>query len=102
MGNVTGAPKAPGKYQEISGIKAVDDNTLEINLDKPTAAVAAASLVLPASAPVPKEYAEKFDKKAPSTYGENQVATGPYMIQNDSSGKAIGWTPGRRIHLVRN
>jgi peptide/nickel transport system substrate-binding protein len=30
------------------------------------------------------------------------VATGPYMIENDASGKAIGYEAGRRIHLVRN
>ncbi|MGZ8647923.1 MAG: ABC transporter substrate-binding protein, partial [Solirubrobacteraceae bacterium] len=55
-----------------------------------------------ATAPVPEEYAEKFDKETPTTYGENQVATGPYMIENDASGKAIGYEAGRRIHLVRN
>src|SRR3954462_6738669 len=102
MGDISGAPKAPGKYKEISGIKALDDQTLQIDLDQPTAAVVGAALVLPASAPVPKEYAEKFDKKSPSEYGENQVATGPYMIQNDASGKAVGWTPGREIKLVHN
>ena len=55
------------------------------------------------SAPVPEEYAEKFDKQNPSTYGENQVATGPYMIENDAvrQGDRL---PGRAssIHLVRN
>ena len=55
-----------------------------------------------ATAPVPEEYAEKFDAETPSTYGENQLATGPYMIENDAEGKAIGYEPGKRIHLVRN
>ena len=55
-----------------------------------------------ATAPVPEEYAAKFDKETPTTYGENQVATGPYMIENDASGKAIGYEPRKRIHLVRN
>src|SRR3712207_588105 len=49
-----------------------------------------------------EEYAAEFDKENPSTYGQNQVATGPYMIENDESGKAIGYQAGRRIHLVRN
>jgi peptide/nickel transport system substrate-binding protein len=58
---------------------------------------------MPASAPVPKEYAEKYDKENPSTYGEGHaVYTGPYMVENDASGKAIGYEAGRRIHLVRN
>ena|SRR5215211_326824 len=104
MGDITGAPEEPGKYQEIDGIKAVDDYTLQLDLDEPTAAVTAAAFVLPASAPVPKEYAEKFDKKSPSEYAENQIATGPYMLKNNSSGKVsgIGWIPERSITLVRN
>ena len=64
--------------------------------------LAAGALAYGATAPVPEEYAAKFDAKTPSTYGENQVATGPYMIENDASGKAIGYEPGKRIHLVRN
>jgi peptide/nickel transport system substrate-binding protein len=104
MGDIVGAPKEPGEIQEISGIKAVDDYTVQIDLTEPTAAVVGAAMVLPASAPVPKEYAEKFDKKSPSEYGENQVATGPYMLKNDSSGKVsgIGWVPERSITMVRN
>jgi peptide/nickel transport system substrate-binding protein len=51
---------------------------------------------------VPEEYAAKFDKHNPSLYGQNQVATGPYMIENDASGKAVGYEAGRNIHLVRN
>ena len=57
---------------------------------------------MPLSAPVPEEYAKKFDARAHITYGQNQVATGPYMIENDAEGKAIGYEAGRRIHLVRN
>ena len=57
---------------------------------------------MPASAPVPKEYAQKFDKRQPTAYGENQVATGPYMVENDESGKLTGYTPGTEIKLVRN
>jgi peptide/nickel transport system substrate-binding protein len=104
MGDIAGAPKEPGEIKEISGIKAVDDYTVQIDLTEPTAAVVGAAMVLPASAPVPKEYAAKFDKKSPSEYGENQVATGPYMLKNDSNGKVsgIGWVPERSITLVRN
>ena len=60
------------------------------------------SLSLPISAPVPEEYAKEFDAENPSAYGPNQVATGPYMIENDSSGEAIGYQPGKEIHLIRN
>ena len=71
-------------------------------LTKATGGVVAGALSMPISAPVPKEYAEPFDKKNPSTYGLNQVATGPYMIQNNAEGKAIGYRPTRYIRLVRN
>ena len=48
------------------------------------------ALVLPLSAPVPKEYAAKYDKNSPSNYASYEVATGPYMIKNDSEGKVLG------------
>jgi peptide/nickel transport system substrate-binding protein len=102
MGDIKGAPEELGDIEDIEGIEAVDDYTLQIDLDEPTAGIAAAALVLPASAPVPREYAEKYDKKNPSTYAEYQISSGPYMIEQDKSGKAIGWVPDRRIHLVRN
>jgi peptide/nickel transport system substrate-binding protein len=102
LGDVSGAPAEPGSYQDIKGIEATDDYTIQIDLDRPTAGAAAAALVLPASAPVPREYAEKHDEKNPSTYAQYQVASGPYMIKNDAEGKATGWVPDRRIHLVRN
>jgi peptide/nickel transport system substrate-binding protein len=56
------------------------------------------------TAPVPKEYAAEHDNKATSDYGFFQVATGPYMFEADSSGniKGRGYTPGKRMKLVRN
>jgi peptide/nickel transport system substrate-binding protein len=58
--------------------------------------------VMPLAAPVPKDYAAEFDAENPSTYGQNQVTTGPYMIENNAQGEAVGYEAGRRIHLVRN
>ena len=94
--------KPTGGAPEISGITAPDDQTLEIKLTDTTAAGVTGALSLPVSAPVPPEYAEQFDAENPSTYGENQVATGPYMIENDAKGKLTGYTPNKEIHLVRN
>ena len=102
LADVKGRPKELGPVEDIPGIKAIDRYTLQIDLDRPTAAIAAASLVLPASAPVPREYAEKHDRKSPSDYARYQVASGPYMIENDAKGRATGWVPDRSIHLVRN
>jgi peptide/nickel transport system substrate-binding protein len=58
---------------------------------------------LPGAAPVPKEYAQKFDKGKQSTYGQHVVGTGPYMVQNDpKTGKITGYKPGQSITFVRN
>jgi peptide/nickel transport system substrate-binding protein len=91
-----------GKAKDISGLQTPDDHTLVIKLSRPRGAIVAGCLSMPASAPVPEEYAAKFDKQQPSTYGQHQVATGPYMVQNDSSGKITGFKPGSEIKLVRN
>ena len=71
-----------GGAPDISGITAPDDTTLEIKLTNTSALGVIGALTLPVSAPVPEEYAKEFDAENPSTYGENQVATGPYMIEN--------------------
>ena len=57
---------------------------------------------MPITIPVPQEYAEKFDKKSPSTYDQYTVFTGPYMVRNNADGKVVGRDPGKLIELVRN
>jgi peptide/nickel transport system substrate-binding protein len=87
----------------IKGVEAVDDHTLVLHLTKANGGIfAAGALALPLTAPVPKEYAAKFDREEPSTYGQHQVATGPYMIANDAKGNAVGYKPSQMIRLVRN
>jgi peptide/nickel transport system substrate-binding protein len=101
--DIEGAKAGAKPGTAISGIETPDDQTIIFHLSRATGGVlASGALSLPMTAPVPEEYASKFDKQTPTTYGENQVATGPYMIENDASGKAIGYDPGVRIHLVRN
>jgi len=102
FGDIRGAKVGAKPGSEIAGIETPDDQTIVFNLTKGTGGTLVGALALPLTAPVPKEYAGEFDKKNPSTYGQNQVATGPYMIENDEQGKAIGYQAGRRIHLVRN
>src|ERR1700730_13321255 len=99
---VEGAPQAKGG--PIKGIVTPDKYTIVFHLSEPKGRILAESLVLPLTAAVPKEYAEKFDKHKPSDYGNNQVATGPYMFKNDKSGKVlgIGYVPGKSATLVRN
>ena len=104
FGSLTGVEDfQDGKAKEVKGIQTPDPQTLVLKFDQPSGVVTTAeALTLPGTAPVPKEYAEKYDKGDTSTYGEHAVYTGPYMVKNDKSGKAIGYKPGKRIELVRN
>jgi peptide/nickel transport system substrate-binding protein len=99
---VEGMPNASGG--PIKGITTPDKYTIVFKLTEPKAQILADALVLPMSAPVPEEYAKKFDAKKPSEYGNYQVATGPYMWKADSSGKVlgVGYQPGKSATLVRN
>src|SRR5690606_12362246 len=80
-GDVVGADRADGG--PIAGLEVPDDHTLVVRLRRPTATVLAQAMVLPLSAPVPAEYARRFDARSPSEYGNHQVATGPYMLEAD-------------------
>ncbi len=88
----------------IAGVKATGKYTIQIKLTAPEAPIVVASMVLPWSAPVPKEYAAKFDAKKPSEYANYQVASGPYMLKSNSAGKVLGtgYQPGKSATLVRN
>jgi peptide/nickel transport system substrate-binding protein len=87
--------KDPTTAPNISGITTPDDHTIVFQLDQPVAKqYFVGALSLPLSAPVPEEYAKKYDSQNPSTYGLHQVATGPYMVQS--------YAPGKEIKLVRN
>lgn len=100
------ADNPTGGAPDIEGISAPDDRTLRIELGTPESAIAetvAQMLSLPASAPVPEEYAREFDAENPSTYGQYVSFTGPYMVENDpQTGELTGYTPGKEIKLVRN
>jgi len=96
---------ADGKAKEVTGIQTPDDTTLVLKLNKPVGVLATgAALGLPCSAPVPQDYAEKYDKGKTSTYGEHQVFTGPYMIEGADKGTVtgVGYQPAKLISLVRN
>lgn len=92
-----------GAAQEIAGIQTPDDTTLVLRLSRPVGVISnAQALSLPATVPVPRDYAQQYDKEPDSTYGEHQVFTGPYMIANDAKGKVTGYEPGTSLRLVRN
>lgn len=102
LGSIEGMKGAKGG--PIPGVKATGKYTIQIKLVEPQAPIVIASMVLPWSAPVPKEYAAKYDAKKPSEYADYQVASGPYMLKNDATGKVIGigYQPGKSATLVRN
>ena len=107
FGDLEGAKVGADPGTHIPGIKTPDDSTIVFNLTKRpdgkcTGGVLAGALSLPLSAPVPESYAAKYDKPNPSTYGQHQVNTGPYMVRNDASGKSVGYQAGKQIELVRN
>jgi peptide/nickel transport system substrate-binding protein len=102
FGDIVGAKVGAKPGTKVKGIETPDDQTLVFHLKRGTGGVLAGALALPLTAPVPEEYAAKFDVTQPSLYGQNQVASGPYMIANNAAGKAVGYEAGRKIHLVRN
>jgi len=90
---------------EISGIETPDDQTLVIKTTQPAGVLTFANggaLGMPCTVPVPKDYAQKYDEGKQSTYGQHQVFTGPYMIENDGKGKITGYEPSKRLTMVRN
>jgi peptide/nickel transport system substrate-binding protein len=104
FGGLVGAPaKATKGVPNIRGIQTPNKYTVVFKLKKPSG-VFTGALAEPITAPVPAEYARKFDSKTTSDYGMHQVATGPYMIKNDASGNinGVGYQPGKLIDLVRN
>jgi peptide/nickel transport system substrate-binding protein len=102
-GDLVGAKVGVDAGTEIEGLTTPDPQTLVLKFNRAVGGtMASGALGYGATVPVPKAYAAEFDKETPSTYGENQLSTGPYMIENDAQGKTIGYEPGKRIHLVRN
>jgi peptide/nickel transport system substrate-binding protein len=103
FGDLVGAPDEPGDYREIRGIQTPDDSTIVFKLSKGTGPALAGALAMPISVPVPKEFAQRYDKTVPSTYGEQHaVYTGPYKVETDEQGKVTGFRPQQRIRIVRN
>jgi peptide/nickel transport system substrate-binding protein len=100
--SIEGEPTATGG--PMKGIETPNKHEIVFHLTEPKGQLVADALLLPLTAAVPKEYAEKFDKNKPSNYADFEVATGPYMLKNDAAGKVlgIGYIPGKSATLVRN
>ena len=92
----------------ISGIATPDSQTIVFKLTQPTGDFVS-RLALPAAEPVPSEVAKCFTQAG--TYGDDLVASGPYMIEgadavNASSCGSLkpmsGYNASSFLHLVRN
>jgi peptide/nickel transport system substrate-binding protein len=102
--DIVGAPATGTRsVPRIRGIQTPNRYTLVFKLKHPSG-VFIDALAQPVTAPVPPEYARRFDAQTVSSYGMHQVATGPYMIRNNASGSinGVGYKPGQLIELVRN
>jgi peptide/nickel transport system substrate-binding protein len=102
FGSLIGAKQANGG--PIPGIATPNAHTIVFRLDEAKAPIFAAALVLPLTAPVPEEYARKYDAHSPTEYGNYLVATGPYMFKSNSAGRVlgVGYEVGKSATLVRN
>jgi peptide/nickel transport system substrate-binding protein len=100
FGSLRGAKMGAEPGTEIPGITTPNDQTVVFDLEpqpgssRCAGSTLASALAMPISAPVPREFAKRFDAESPSTYGVHQVATGPYRLEE--------YRPGRQIRLVRN
>jgi len=82
---------------EQVGVRAPDNQTLELTLVQPTPYLAAAA-TLPAWFPVHRASIEKLgpfdDRAVPWTRPENMVCNGPFLLRE--------WSPGSRVVVDRN
>jgi peptide/nickel transport system substrate-binding protein len=104
---------AGGEADTISGMTAVDDHTLQIEVTGPTADLSY-RLAMPTAAPIPPNgdaplgAAQGHDKN----YGRFLVSSGPYQFEGADAldfsvpagdqKEVAGYVPGRSIVLVRN
>jgi peptide/nickel transport system substrate-binding protein len=100
--SIEGMDRADGG--PIRGILTPNRHEIVFKLTEPEGGLVAEALQLPLSAPVPRSYARRFDARSPSDYADFEVATGPYMLQNNRAGRVlgIGYKPDISTTLVRN
>ena len=90
LGDIKGVPeKLEGKAQEITGVKVIDDRTLQVDLEEPRFYFLA-KMTYPTSFVVDKENVESGGK----TWIEKPNGTGPFRLTE--------WKKGERIVLERN
>jgi peptide/nickel transport system substrate-binding protein len=102
---LAGAQSASYRGGPIPGIQTPNASTIVFHMTRPGATLLIQALSLLVSAPVPESFAAPLDRHNPTTYGTDYlVATGPYMLKSDASGRiaGVGYQPGEFATLVRN
>ena len=93
--DLAGARNHAKAGRRISGITTPDAQTVVLHFRHAVAGmIVSGALAFGATAPVPRAYAAKYDRRSRSTYGAHQLATGPYMVKR--------YRRGKEIQLVRN
>lgn len=104
---------ASGDADEVSGIVAADDYTLEVTLTQPAGDLGW-RFSMPATGPIPPNGDAPLGAAEGHTkdYGRYLVSTGPYMFEGSENmdfsqpaskqDPVSGYTPGRSLVLVRN
>lgn len=80
---------ASGKAETVSGIKVVNDSTLQITLTQPTSTFIY-DLTIATAWPVPEEAVQKAGEK----FGDSPVGAGPFYVSQ--------WNKGQSLVLKRN
>ena len=102
-----------GDAKDISGLKVVDDYTLEVTVTEPTGDLGW-RFAMPATAPIPPNGDARLGAAEGHTkdYGRFLVSSGPYMFEGsedldfsvpaEDQKPIAGYVPGRSIVMVRN
>lgn len=102
-----------GTAKSISGVKAIDDHTLQIKTSEPAGDLGW-RMAMPAMAPIPPNANARLGAAEGHTkdYGRFLVGSGPYMFEGadnvdysaapEDQKPVSGYIPGRSIVLVRN
>ena len=106
FGGLRGAGAGADPGTRIPGIMTPDDHTIVFALERPDGVgplrrrhPRRRAGPCPCRRPSRESIAKRFDAKPSSTYGAHQVATGPYMVENDDSGRRSGTS--RAAHPAR-
>ena len=87
LGDIVGVKEvieSGGSLKEVSGLKAIDDNTLEITIDEPKTYFLA-KLTYPTAFVLSKDYIEKQGED----WIDNPVGTGPFILSEYQIGQTL-------------